>query len=176
MSNANQAQKLPDKLKDQPKKKRFNVKKWRDLTIFGVFSLLVIASNQNCAPAGKLSADGMGASSSDSAVGVIDPVKKDLAVSFAMKEVQLNSGLTTVSLEGKCSATQDGSVLGWEVRQVGAIDNEVFATGDAVCSRGKFQVRLAPTQNLDCGKAYTVKARLGFGDEGVSILTRACPL
>lgn len=164
-----------EKKQDGPaKKKRFNVKKWRDLTVFGVFSLFVIASHQNCAPAGKISGDSMAAA--DSTVGVIDPVKKDLAVSFSLKEVQLNSSLREVSLEGKCSANQEGSVLGWEVRQVGADDSDIFATGDSTCSQGRFSVRLAPTQLLDCGKAYTVKARLGFGDEGVSIITRACPL
>ena len=155
--------------------KRRNRKKWRDLTIIGFFGCFIIASHQNCAPAPGAIGATNSASQRPSNVTVIDDVKADSAVSFAAKEIQLNSQLREVSLQGICSENQQDATLAWEVRKQGADEADVFATGFARCDGGKFQVELAPTQLLECDKAYVVKARLGQGEQGVSVLTRACP-
>lgn len=160
------------------KKKRVNMRKWRNLTLLGALSVFMVATHQNCAPASQMNGSAThGLYSVDPEVGVIDNVNRNTAVSFAMKELQLNPQLSEVALEGQCSLEQEDAVLAWEVRkQTGADELEdVFATGQAICRGGRFSIGLAPTQLLDCGKPYTVKARLGRGTEGASVITRACP-
>ncbi len=155
---------------------KINRKKWRDLSFLGVLTVYMFASHQNCAPSPNLSekaeADG------SQIVGTIDDVRKDAAVSFAMKELQLSNQVREINLEGKCSVNQEGAILGWEVRKQAEAPDEgaLFATGYARCEGGRFIVELAPTQLLDCNKAYLVKAQLGHGEAGVSVVTRACPL
>ena len=161
-------------------KKKINMKKWRDLTVFSVFSLFVIVTHQNCAPVGGGASAGSSTLASASSTGgensTIDNVNKDTAVSFAAKELQLNSALSEIDLQGICAITQQDAVFGWEVRK-STDDAEAppFATGYSKCDQGKFVVTLAPTQLLECGVPYNVKAQLGFGQAGTSVITRACP-
>lgn len=160
------------------KRKRFNVKKWRDLTFLGLLTVYMVGTHQNCAPVSQANGSATnGLYADESQVGVIDNVNRNTAVKFALKELQLNPQLSEVALEGQCSLEQEDAVLAWEVRKQTAegSEDDVFATGQAVCKSGRFSIGLAPTQLLDCGKAYSVKARLGRGTEGVSIVTRVCP-
>jgi hypothetical protein len=153
---------------------RWNGNKLKSLSIIGSLGLVLALGHQNCAPA-TMSLDESDSDAS-SPVDTIDNVSRDTAVSFNFKAVELGSELEEVSLKGICSLSQDGAVLGWEVRKESDVsgEGEFFASGLANCQNGQFAVELAPAQELECDQAYRVHAQLGIGKMGSIQISRRC--
>ena len=135
-----------------------------------LLGLIVVFQYQNCAPAGSGSS-GSGATLG-SPVTIID--KNDiqgLDVSFAQKQVTIQSSTETVDLDGICSSQQDGSVFQWKLTDA---SNSRLDSGMITCKSGSFKVEINPTQALNCDQQYQVSAQLGLGQAGEVILTRKC--
>ena len=135
-----------------------------------LLGLMVVFQYQNCAPAGNgTSANG---SATGSPVSIID--KNDvqgLDVSFAQKQVTIQSSTETVDLDGICSSQQDGSVFQWKLTDS---SSSQLDSGMITCKSGSFKVEINPTQALNCDQQYQVSAQLGLGQAGEVILTRKC--
>ena len=156
---------------------KFNMKKWRNLTMLLIGGFVLAASHQNCAPANPSAlANGakpsQQASSDNQSVTVIDSVKRDAGLTFSMKAVEVHRLANEISLPGGCSTAQEGSVLGWEIRE--AQSGYEFAEGLATCEGGRFSVDLAPAQELECGVEYVVRARLGMAAASEMTVSRLC--
>ena len=155
---------------------KFNTKKWRNLAFLLAGGFVLAASHQNCAPASPAAlangAQPKHSASDSQTVTVIDSVKKDASLTFSMKAVEVHRLANEISLPGGCSSAQEGSVLGWEIRE--AQTGYEFAEGLAVCEGGRFSVDLAPAQELECGTEYVVRARLGMAAASEMTVSRLC--
>lgn len=146
-----------------------NWRKWMNLSVILCLGLVSLVQYQNCAPAPMNAVDG---EIDSSPVGVINEVKSGQTISFAQKAVELHTQVQSIVLDGICPEGQQDAVLGWKITD--SATRSEFARGYATCADGKFHVELAPTQELLCGREYTVAARLGFGTGGEVKLSRRC--
>lgn len=149
---------------------RFNVNKWRKLSLILGLTGFILLQHQNCAQVG---AEQMLEQADEPLpVTVIDSSNTDSAVRFSNKSVEIHTDVQSVVLEGACPMEQDGAVFGWYVRDIETQGE--LNRGYAKCEGGRFQVEVTPTQLLKCGEAYRVGAQLGAGLASEISLSRRC--
>ena len=152
-----------------------NWMKWRKISALTMLMGVLILSHQNCAPAtmmtGTPGLSGSGDISGGSPVSIIDNNKAGMELSFSTSSLQASSSSSVISIQGNCSLTQDGAVLGWKLDD--ASGNQI-ASGLAPCSEGQFSVNVESAQSLQCGSIYQVVAQLGAGDPAQIAIVRGC--
>jgi hypothetical protein len=125
---------------------------------------------QNCAPASG--ARNLSSSNNDEGVvTTIDDVNASTGVAFTQSKVQVPSSDQPTLINGACASNQGGAVLGWKVHDA---DGNMMESGYSVCEKGKFQVQMAPANDLECDQAYQVSAQLAAGQSGHVELSRDC--
>ena len=149
--------------------KKFNKRKFRDLSIIAVTGLIMITQYQNCAPAPK----GMNETyaDADGSVHVINPVETAGVVAFVDKKVAVASNAVSVVLDGKCRSDQIGATFQWQLRDS---EGNSLADGLVDCTEQGFQVEVAPMQDLDCESTYAVVAQFGVSESEAVQLNRNC--
>lgn len=155
----------------------------RWLGTLGLLGLVLLFSHQNCAPPSGLKADTaiateIGRVDIGQPVTIIDDSKTEAALNFPYPEIEFNAGTSNLTINGGCYASQEGATLGWKVLEVSATGTvgQELGKGYASCSSGLFHVNLdsLPTP-LACGQRYKIRAQLGFGTPGETIVSRRCP-
>jgi hypothetical protein len=171
------------------------------IILFCLFAILL--PFQNCAPNGfRANSNSVGYSDSDalilpegipshdessgSQVDVIDSVKEGAALSFSTKSIEFHPETQVFLVEGGCPSTQEGAVVGWEVKADGdsraqsqpigpsVQTKDNLVKGYANCSHGRFEIQIFPARELECDTDYHIRARLGFAAPGEMKLRRLC--
>lgn len=145
---------------------RTNWNKVKNLAGLGALGFFMLFQYQNCAPA----PGAIGAVPESSPVGVIDPITETSALRFTYSKVQVTNDVQSAVLDGECDRIAEGTIVGWDVQD----DTGSRSGGYVQCDRGRFQVEIAPSQELECGKVYEVSARLEDGTEGRTQVEMLC--
>ena len=135
----------------------------------GALGFIMLFQYQNCAPASG--SRNLSSSNDNGLVTTIDDVNASSGLAFVQSKVQVASSDQPTVIDGSCSADQGGAVLGWKVHDV---DGNMMESGYAVCDQGKFQVTMAPANELECDEPYDVSAQLAAGASGHVELSRDC--
>lgn len=152
------------------KRERWNWRKLRSMGSLGALGFLMLFYYQNCAPASQTRSLA-GSADEASIVTTIDNVNATTGVAFTQAKVQLLASAAPTVIQGACDAKQSGAVLGWKVRNAAGDEME---RGYSVCDQGKFQVEMAPADELQCDQSYELTARLNAGAQGRVELKRDC--
>lgn len=110
-------------------------------------------------------------------VTIIDSSKSGANLSFQYHEVQVQPQAKTVPLVGSCDKSQDGATFSWTMNAVnkdGSVGDQV-GSGQSTCEAGSFELDVRMDSSIACGESYKVTARLGFGEPGVTTVTKNCP-
>lgn len=137
----------------------------------GALGFIMLFQYQNCAPAQGTHSVSSVVSNDDSLVTTIDDVNATTGVAFTQEKVDLPSSADPTVIEGACDLKQSGSVLGWKVHDA---NGEEMERGYSLCDQGKFQVEMAPADELECDQSYDLTARLNQGSQGHVELKRDC--
>jgi hypothetical protein len=151
------------------KKEGFNWRKLKSMGSLGTLGFIMLFQYQNCAPA--TGARDLSTSSDNGLVTTIDDVNASTGLAFVQSKVQVASSDQPTLIDGACASNQSGAVLGWKVHDA---DGNMMESGYSVCDQGKFQVEMAPANQLECDQPYDVSARLGSGQSGHVELSRDC--
>lgn len=139
------------------------------MSSIGALGLIMLFQYQNCAPA--TGAKSLSVNNDNGLVTTIDDVNSAAAVQFPQEKVQVASSDQPTLIDGECALQEGQAVLGWKATDG---SGNTVETGYSVCDQGKFQVEMAPSNEMDCGASYTVKAQLGQGQAGEVQVSRDC--
>jgi len=161
--------------------KKVNWKRRRWLGSIGLMGLLLLFSQQNCAPAGGVSnvsstVAAVSATGSESQIQLPDEGESSAALSFSHASAVLTAGAPQNNVDGVCSSEQQGSILSWNVQPVeadGSLGTQVV-NGFATCQSSGFTVQLGAASQLTCGVSYRLTAQLGLASPGIINLSVPC--
>lgn len=145
--------------------KKTNWNKLKNLGGLGALGFFMLFQYQNCSPA-----PGGAATEASSPVDVIDQVGSTSALRFTYSKVQVTNTSDSAVLDGECDRIAEGTIVGWDVQDA----DGARSAGSVKCDRGRFQLELAPNQELECGKTYLVSARTADGTEGRTEVEMVC--
>ncbi len=135
----------------------------------GTLGFMMLFQYQNCAPSSG--ARNLNSHNDNGIVTAIDDVNASTGLVFVSSKVQVASSDQPTVINGACSLSQSGAVLGWKVHDS---NGNMMESGYSVCDQEKFQVQMAPANELECDQPYDVSAQLAAGQTGHVELSRDC--
>lgn len=147
----------------------------RNVSLISIFGLtaLILAEFQNCAPAGGPTSS-QALTSPSGSVKVIEDLNKS-QIQFVIPEFQVEDAAQSVSVDGLCNQSHEGSVLRWTLSV--SEGQAPLAEGFSQCQRGQFSVTLQAMDQVVCGEAHRLSLRSDWGDLiSTKIIKRCQPL
>ena len=138
------------------------------LSFIIVFSLPVLLFHfQNCAPAGKITAN-----ADAGTVRLIDDYNK-AQVQFVTPESEIHDEAQAVGISGMCNRDHNGARMNWAVSAGGTVDRAV-AKGKATCAGGQFVVDLEDLDQYPCGVDHHLVVETDWGASASTRFSRRC--